>query len=97
MPHLILARFGPHHRTAADANKKKAKATAEAKEEQSTLLDDTLKCAICFDQGEEGGVGADLGHSQDLREDIAEQSFHGVVGRPITVRGNAGLLRLVGS
>ena len=69
MPHLILARFGPHHRTAADANKKKAKATAEAKEEQSTLLDDTLKCAICFDLCE----------------------------RPITVRGNAGLLRLVGS
>ncbi|GBF96461.1 hypothetical protein Rsub_09260 [Raphidocelis subcapitata] len=31
----------------ADANKKKAKA-AESKEEESTLLDDTLKCAICF-------------------------------------------------
>lgn len=47
----MRGRFHPFAplRPAADAAKKKVKPAPEAKEEQSTLLDDTLKCAICFD------------------------------------------------
>jgi hypothetical protein len=39
----------PHRRPAPAADAAKRKAKEETKEEQSTLLDDTLKCAICFD------------------------------------------------